>query len=54
MFVMVWDDEQSCASYRKLAEDPLWRNLKAVRSNQVHRVDPRRWFMTDVFSLQGS
>ncbi|WP_186438370.1 AraC family transcriptional regulator [Cohnella terricola] len=52
LFVVVSDDPDSVRDMRSLNESPIWRDLPAVKKNQVYSLTTD-WLMEDPISLSG-
>jgi iron-siderophore transport system substrate-binding protein len=45
VFIFMEDDPAVQRTFNTWSSHPLWKNLKAVRQNDVYQVDPVTWNM---------
>ncbi|WP_340032239.1 AraC family transcriptional regulator [Paenibacillus sp. FSL K6-1122] len=52
LFVIVYGAE-AALTYTQLQQNPVWRQLSAVRQGKVQTIDSEKWIYYDVLSLSG-
>ncbi|BBI33445.1 helix-turn-helix domain-containing protein [Cohnella abietis] len=52
LLIIVYGNEAQ-TTFNGIQHDEIWRNLRAVRNNNVQVIDAEKWIYYDVLSLQG-